>query len=54
MHHHTLYRIKIRKCQGRWCCDTGTTIVWYPLWSDALQAANTVAIKWRSHYAGWF
>lgn len=51
---HTLYRIKVRKENGRWCCDTGNAVIQYPLWSQALKAADAIAVRWRSHYSGWY
>lgn len=51
---HTLYRITVRKEKGLWCCVAGTATIKYPLWTQALEAANAIATRWRSHYSGWY
>lgn len=51
---HTLYRIKVCKEKGLWCCCTGTVTIKYPLWTEAQKAADSIARKWRSHYSGWY
>jgi hypothetical protein len=51
---HTLYRVTVRKRNGVWICTAGKVDIPYPAWPQALQKANVIARKWRTHYSGWF